>query len=113
MIIFTEIMEIRILGKWKSRPATTSTRATGSLAPPKAESGKGSKMRTRLGYVGKARIMKWISRLLIPIVLALGYMCLQSAEGPGRLLFVCYNLALLLLWGLHELQHPLDEKKKG
>ena len=61
----------------------------------------------------KLGIMKWISRLLIPIVLALGYMCLQSAEGPGRLLFVCYNLALLLLWGLHELQHPLDEKKKG
>ena len=57
--------------------------------------------------------MKWISRLLILIVLALGYMCLQSAEGPGRLLFVCYNLALLLLWGLHELQHPLDEKSKG
>ena len=41
------------------------------------------------------------------------YMCLQSAEGRGRLLFVCYNLALLLLWGLHELQHPLDEKPKA
>ena len=61
----------------------------------------------------KLGIMKWISRLLMLIVLALGYMCLQSAEGPGRLLFVCYNLALLLLWGLHELQHPLDEKSKG
>jgi len=47
------------------------------------------------------------------IVLALGYLCLRSAEGPGRLLFVYYNLALLLLWGLHELQHPLDEKSKG
>jgi len=57
--------------------------------------------------------MKWISRLLMLIVLALGYMCLQSAEGPGRLLFVCYNLALLLLWALHELQHPLDEKPKA
>jgi len=45
--------------------------------------------------------------------LGYGYMCLQSAQGPGRLLFVCYNLALLLLWGLHELQHPLDEKSKG
>jgi len=57
--------------------------------------------------------MKWISRLLMLIVLALGYLCLRSAEGPGRLLFVYYNLALLLLWGLHELQHPLDEKSKG
>ena len=57
--------------------------------------------------------MKWISGLLMLIVLTLGYMCLQSAEGPGRLLFVCYNLALLLLWGLHELQHPLDENSKG
>ena len=47
------------------------------------------------------------------IVLALGYMCLRSAEGPGRLLFVCYNLALLLLWLLHELQHPLNEKPKA
>ena len=47
------------------------------------------------------------------IVLALGYTCLRSAEGAGRLLFVCYNLALLLLWGLHELQHPLDEKHKA
>ena len=84
-----------------------------SMAPTKPESGKRSKTRTRLEYVGKARDMKWISRLLILIVLALGYMCLQSAEGPGRLLFVCYNLALLLLWGLHELQHPLDEKKKA
>jgi hypothetical protein len=56
--------------------------------------------------------MKWISRLLILIVLVLGYMCLQHAETAGRLLFVCYNVALLLLWGLHELQHPLDEKPK-
>jgi len=47
------------------------------------------------------------------IVLALGYMCLQHAENAGRLLFVCYNVALLLLWGLHELQHPLDEKPKA
>ena len=61
----------------------------------------------------KLGIMKWISRLLMLIVLALGYACLQCAEGPGRLLFVCYNLALLLLWGLHELQHPLDEKPKA
>ena len=57
--------------------------------------------------------MKWISRLLILIVLALGYMCLRSAEGVARLLFVCYSVALLVLWGLHELQHPLDEKPKG
>ena len=57
--------------------------------------------------------MKWISRLLVLIVLALGYTCLQSAEGRGRLLFVCYNLALLLLWVSHELQHPLDEKPKA
>ena len=57
--------------------------------------------------------MKWISRLFILVVLGLGYMCLESAERPGRLLFVCYNLALLLLWGLHELQHPLDENSKG
>jgi len=57
--------------------------------------------------------MKWISRLLLLIVLALGCMCLKSAEGPGRLLFICYNLALLLLWGLHELQHPLEEKPKA
>jgi len=57
--------------------------------------------------------MKWISRLFILVVLALGYLCLRSAEGPGRLLFVYYNLALLLLWGLHELQHPLDENSKG
>lgn len=56
--------------------------------------------------------MKWISRLLILIVLALGYMCLRSAEGLCRLLFICYNVALLLLWGLHEFQHPLDEKPK-
>jgi hypothetical protein len=61
----------------------------------------------------KLGIMKWISRLLMLIVLALGYMCLQSAEGRGRLLFLCYNLALLLLWVLHELQHPLNEKNKG
>ena len=33
-----------------------------------------------LEYVGKVGIMKWISRLLMLIVLALGYMCLQSAE---------------------------------
>jgi len=57
--------------------------------------------------------MKWISRLLLLIVLALGYMCLRSAEGAGRLLFVCYNLALLLLWMLHELQHPHEEKPKA
>ena len=57
--------------------------------------------------------MKWISRLLMLIVLALGYMCLQSAEGPARLLFICYNLALLLLWGLRELERPLDEKSKS
>ena len=98
---------------WKSRPTTMPTRPTGSLAPTKPESGKGSKTRTRPEYIGKLGIMKWISRLLILIVLALGYMCLQSAEGPGKLLFVCYNLALLLLWGLHELQHPLDEKPKA
>jgi hypothetical protein len=47
------------------------------------------------------------------IVLALGYMCLRSAEAAGRLLFIGYNVALLLLWGLHEFQHPLDEKPKG
>ena len=57
--------------------------------------------------------MKWISRLLMLIVLALGYMCLKSAAGSGRLLFICYNLALLLLWMLHELQHPLNEKPKA
>ena len=47
------------------------------------------------------------------IVLALGYMCLKNAEGSGRLLFICYNLALLVLWVLHELQHPVDEKPKA
>jgi hypothetical protein len=47
------------------------------------------------------------------IVLALGYMCLRSAEGADSFLFVCYSVALLLLWGTHELQHPLDEKPKG
>jgi hypothetical protein len=57
--------------------------------------------------------MKWLSRLPMLIVLALGYMCLQSAAGRGRLLFVCYNLALLLLWGVHELQHPLEEKPEA
>ena len=57
--------------------------------------------------------MKWVSRLLMLIVLALGYLCLKSAEGSGRLLFLCYNLALLLLWCSHELQHPLDEKPKA
>jgi hypothetical protein len=31
----------------------------------------------------KLGIMKWISRLLMLIVLALGYMCLQSAASPG------------------------------
>jgi hypothetical protein len=30
------------------------------------------------------------------VVPALDYMCFKSAEGPVRLLFVCYNLALLL-----------------
>ena len=54
-IIFTEIMEIRILKGWKSRPTTTPTRATASLAPTKPESGKGSKTRTRPEYVGKTR----------------------------------------------------------
>jgi hypothetical protein len=43
--------------------------------------------------------MKWISRLLMLIVLGLACICLQGAEGPVRLLFVCYNLALLLRWG--------------
>ena len=56
--------------------------------------------------------MKWISRLLILIVLALGYMCLQSAEGPGRLLFVCYNLALLVLWGLQNYSIPSTKSLK-
>jgi hypothetical protein len=56
--------------------------------------------------------MKWISRLLMLIVLALGYMCLQSAEGPGRILFLCYNLALLLLWGLHEYSIPSTKRVK-
>jgi len=46
------------------------------------------------------------------IVLALGYMCLQSAEGPGRILFLCYNLALLLLWGLHEYSIPSTKRVK-
>ena len=49
--------------------------------------------------------------LTMMIVLALGYMCLQSVEGRARLLFVCYNLALLLLWGLRELERPLDNEK--
>ena len=57
--------------------------------------------------------MKWVSRLLMLIAVALGYMCLRSAEVPGRLLFVCYNLTVLLLWCSHELQHPLDEKPKA
>jgi hypothetical protein len=56
--------------------------------------------------------MKWISRLLMLIVLALGYMCLQSAEGPGRLLFVCYNLALLLLWGCTNYSIPSTKSLK-
>jgi multisubunit Na+/H+ antiporter MnhE subunit len=57
--------------------------------------------------------MKWIFRVLMLIVLMLGYMCLQSAHGTGRLLFIGYTVGLLVLWGLHELQHPIDEKPKG
>src|SRR5207248_3701685 len=43
------------LERWKSRPTTTLTKATGSLAPTKPESGKRSKTRTRPECVGKAR----------------------------------------------------------
>ena len=106
-------MEIGILRNMGRPTDNNADRPTGSLTPPKPESGKGSKTRRGQNTSVKLGSMKWISRLLILIVLALGYMCLQSAGGPGRLLFVCYNLALLLLWGLHELQHPLDEKSKG
>ena len=45
-------MEIPILEAWEGRP---TTKPTGSLAPTKPESGKGSKTRTRPEYVGKAR----------------------------------------------------------
>jgi hypothetical protein len=48
-------MEIEMLETWKSRPKTTPTGLTGSLALTKPESGKGSKTRTRPDYVGKAR----------------------------------------------------------
>jgi hypothetical protein len=106
-------MEIRILGKWKSRPATTPDQ--GDWFKRRESRRVANAARRERGWITSVKlgIMKWISRLLMLIVLALGYMCLQSAEGPGRLLFVCYNLALLLLWGLHELQHPLDEKRKA
>jgi len=43
------------LETWGGRPTTTPTKPTGSLAPTKPESGKGSKTRTRPEYVGKAR----------------------------------------------------------
>ena len=35
-IIFTEIMEIRILGKWKSRPATTPDQADSLISAEEA-----------------------------------------------------------------------------
>ena len=63
--------------------------------------------------VGKARDYEMDFPPTHADCVALAYMSLRSAEGWGRLMFVCYNLALLLLWLVHELQHPLDEKPKG
>jgi hypothetical protein len=83
----------------------------GADEPQVAKGARGERGQNRSVKPG---IMKWIFRLLLLIGLALGYMGLKSAEGLGRLLFVCYNLALLLLWGLQELQHfllPSRDKK--
>ena len=82
-IIFTEIMEIRILGKWKSRPATTPDQGDWFIAPPKPESGKGSKTRTSLGYLGKARDYEMDFPLTHADCAGAGLYVFTKRRGPG------------------------------
>ena len=82
-IIFTEIMEIRILGKWKSRPATTPDQGDWFIAPRKPESGKRSKARTRLDYIGKARDYEMDFPLTHADRAGAGLYVFTKRRGPG------------------------------